>query len=94
MVCLILTIGCIPTIPEILVIFEPLNNHALPSAYYQRSFTVSGLNLWNSTSLSRNIQESTSVSSFRSLLVLNLNFNLMCFLLVLRILMLFNRLSC
>ncbi len=29
-ICLILTIVCIPTIPEILVSFEPLN-HALPT---------------------------------------------------------------
>ncbi len=34
------------------------------TAYYHHSFTVSGLNLWNS--LPRKIQESTSLSSFKS----------------------------
>ncbi len=33
------------------------------TAYYHRSFTVSGLNLWNN--LLRNIQESTSLSRFK-----------------------------
>ncbi len=40
--------------------FEPLN-HAV---YNHHSFTVSGLKLWNS--FPRNIQESTSLSSFKS----------------------------
>ncbi len=48
------------------------------TAYYYHSFTVSGLNLWNS--LPRNIQESTSLSIVKSalfMLVVNPNFNLM-----------------
>ncbi len=36
------------------------------TVYYHLSFTVSGLNLWNS--LSRNIRECTSLSSFKSTL--------------------------
>ncbi len=36
------------------------------TAYYCRSFTISGLNLWNSLPI--NIQEGTSLSSFKSVL--------------------------
>ncbi len=36
------------------------------TTYYHHSFIVSGLNLWNSPS--RNIQESTSLSSFKNAL--------------------------
>ncbi len=36
------------------------------NAYYYCSFRISGLNIWNS--LPRKIQESTSLSSFRSAL--------------------------
>ncbi len=60
MICLLLTIVSIPTIPEIQA------NKLHTVHWYHHSFTVSSLNLWNS--LSRNIQESTSLSSFKSAL--------------------------
>ncbi len=90
MICLILMMVCILTkyLPQILVSFEPLNN----ALYYHPSFTVCGLNPWNS--LPTNIQESAFVSSLKSALFKfigaksQFNFNL--FLLVLRILMLLN----
>ncbi len=57
-------IVCIPTIPEIHS--SQLRATKSHTAYNHRSLTVSGLNLWNS--LPRNIQESTSLSSFKSAL--------------------------
>ncbi len=66
------------------------------TAYFHHSFTVFGLNLWNS--LPRNIQNSTSLSSFKSVSFTFIGakpqFQFNVVLLVLRILILLTLLSC